>query len=689
MKIKINVKEMFNILGQYEKELKELVEKYNEILENNQFKIEKIKDKEIRNIFEIQLGTKEDFNFKVILENNKWVIKEYNAKSILPIILRNEYIILDWDEKEVQDIEITEYLYKKYKVKAEIYKGVNYVGEGKINWEKITEDIKNNWNNSFFFLEKMNNDNFVKNNKELILDKVKNDNKLLREAIMKSSEFFNYALKEIEPEKLLEVARDNENYLEMVWNKRVKKIMLNSDEKILLKKEQDLINKELKIYLNMLENGFLKYAETDNELKEYKKLEKRLLDSIIPKEEEIKKEVKENKKTIKEVMEILNDKKIKTNLIKGLLKGEINKEDFKLFENDIIQNPELKEIIIKNGLKDPLLLSKEFIKSLSSKELLQLLKVFSKTEDLYYTILSSHKEHINKIVGEEQLLKMFHIEKVEEERLYILEGYKTENKELKKHIFRTNPKEYFVNLKKEEIKYEDIELFIKEGGYITQLKSKINIYEIKNINTIKILCGNYKEVLNNRKTPEEWKVNPKIIYAVIESNKSLSNTGLTKENILKLSEDIDFVKKIVSLDKSNIFYKNLPERLKNKKEIAECLLNTDGNIEEIIEVLPSFMLADKKFNIEIIKNNPAAIKYLNKNIWEDKEFTLTLFNEFEKTNKEKELGKNLPDKIKLFLDTFNIENKYYTFFNNYYLRKKLEEDLKNEKPEDKIRKNKI
>lgn len=690
MKISLDVNQLFRIFPQYEKELSQLTEAYLQILENHNFKLEQIKDKEIKSVFEIQLGTKEDFNFQVVLENNIWIIKDYSAKDILPLLLRGGNIVLEWDEKksDLDEEGLIDYLDKTYQVSAVMYEGINYVGEGKINWNSITKDVKENWDNSFFFLDNMNNEQFVENNKELILDKVKDNDELLKEAIIKSNLFFKYALKNIEPIKLLIILSDKEGYLAEIWNTKIKDIFKKSDFNLLFKEAQEQVNEELENYWEfMTKSSFNKYGDY-NDYNQYDKIKDRLLKDLKNREKEIKKEVEINKKSIEEINEILKNKSLKTNIIKGLLKNDIFKEDFKLFENDIIDQEELRSFVIKRGLFKTLAVTKNFVESLNEKEFLEFAQ--NCNNKLGNSLFKSdNKRHFNSIVSEEKLLNLFRKEENLQLKWDILLEYETKNKELKKYIFKTNPKELFDNLLKSEIDNTDIKLYIKAGGYLSKLKEKVNIYQITDIETIKTLCEKHNEILSNKKTPSEWKTNPEIIRAALLDNSSLENTGLSKENVIQLSQDINFVKEVVSKDKSNVFYRQLPEKLKNNRQVALSLLEANEEIENVIKVLPGFILLDKRFNIELIKYDVSSIKYLKESLWDDKEFVLTLFNELKNTDKEKTVKKYLPDKIKLFLETFNIENNYYTFFSNYYLQKKLKENLTNEEIRPKEKKLKI
>lgn len=686
MKVRISINKLFDIFPQYKKELTDLVEEYSQILESHNFKIEQIKDKSIKSIFETQLSTKEDFNLQVQLENKKWIIKNYDAKTILPLLLRDEVIILDWEEKNLENIDVIEYLEKTYHVYASNYEGSNYVGEGKINWEAITKEIKENWDNSFFFLDNMNNKQFVENNKELILEKVKNNEEILKEALLKSSVFFKYALNNINPTKLLVILAEKEGYLADIWNTKIKDIFKKSDANALLKEAQEQMNEELESYFDFIrEKSINQYGEY-NHYTQYGDLKQRLLKELKNREKEIKKEVEENQKNIEEIKELLKDEKLKINIIKGLLKNEIFKEEFKFFESDIIENQELRNLVIKNGLYKTLSVTKNFVDSLNEEELAEFIENCNK--NLKNSLFNrDDKKHFSTIVSEEQLIKFFRREN--NFKLEILSEYKTKNKELKKYIYKTNPKELFSELLKSEIDDEDIRIYLNSGGYLSTLKEKINIYEITDVETIKVLCEKYSQVLNSKKVPIKWKTNPEIITAALKENSSLEDVGLSKEHVLELSKDIEFTIEVVRKDKSNIFYKLLPEKLKNNRKIALGLLDSRSKIEDIIKILPGFILMDKKFNIELIKHDSSSIKFLKPTLWDDKEFVLTLFNEIKNSEKEKQLKEQLPEKIKLFLETFNIEENYYTFFNNYYLQKKLQTKLVDNETRPKDKKLKI
>ena len=136
----------------------------------------------------------------------------------------------------------------------------------------------------------------------------------------------------------------------------------------------------------------------------------------------------------------------------------------------------------------------------------------------------------------------------------------------------------------------------------------------------------------------------------------------------------------------------MPDNIKNNKEIANSLITgakERNYVEEAFQLLKPSILMDKKFNIDLVKNYPKIISLIKQELWNDKEFVLTVFKECEENNNEQELKKYLPKQVRLFLETFNVHEKFYTFFNNYYLQKKLEEDLKSQPPKEKSKKVKI
>lgn len=696
MKIKIEVNDFFKIFPQYEQEVNVLYNKHIEHLEENHFKIEKIKDKKTKYLLNLQLGTKNDFDIKVKWLSNQWEINSTSIEIFTALKLKNDGIILEWDIKSLDNISLLDYLNKTYSINATEYETKNYIGEGIIDWDNITNDVKENWDNSFFFLDNMRDDKFVENNKQLILEKTQSNPEILKEALTGSTIFFNYAMKNLDTISLLLAMKDKPGYLCDIWNKKIKPISQRSNYESMIQQAKNQMNADMESYLEMHRENNYNYENkygTSNEYDYYEKLRTRLNKELKSKEKDIKIEVEKNKEILKEINEILENSELKYNIVTGLLKNDISKEDFIYFEEMIIRDENLKNIVISNGLYKTLATSKEFVNQLNQAELLKFIENCNKKiEKSYFS--TDDTRYFTSIINEDKLLGILqHINKNKElfnnSEWKIFAGVRPKNKELQKELFRINPKDKFSDLAKADITEEDIRLYINAEGYLNEVKSKCNIYELKELETIKLIASKNEDLLNSKKTPNEWKENPEIILALLSGKSNLSYSNLSKENVIALSTNKDFVKEVVKKDKSGSFYKLLPEKIKNDKSVALSLLEAFSNIEDAIKLLPPFILQDKLLNIELIKINSKAIKYLNAEIWNDKEFVLTLFNQIEGTNYESQVKKDLPEKIQFFLETFNIKENYYTFFNNYYLQKKLESNLINEEPKVKEKKMKI
>lgn len=698
MKIIIKTNDFFKVFPQYEEDLTKSYEKYIELLEKNEYNIDKIENKEI---FTLQLGTKVDFGFKVsangisnsktnaitIQDNYQWEIKNYDIKSLTALMLRDETIILDWDTKNIDNVELLDYLAKKYNINAQEYETKNYIGEGSINWDTITEDVKKNWDNSYFFLDNMNDEKFVKSNQKLILEKTKNNQEILKEALSKSTKFFEYALDNIALDKMLITMKDNPKILALIWNTKIKELFKKCNYSIMINEIKENMNEELENYRVFVRENYNRY-EDEEEIHRYESLRDRLRKEFKLSEIELKKEVENNQLIKKEIIKVLEDNELKYNTVCGLLKTDISKEDFIYFEDYIINNEALKEIVINKGLYKSLATNKKFIEALNNTELLKFVETCN--NNIQNSIFSSEdKRHFSRIVSEDKLLAMFENNKETIPKLNILSHIESKNKNLKKYLFKNSPKERFSELKENEIREEDIRLYLQDEGYIETVQRKYNLYELKEIETIKLVCEKSKEFLSNKHIPNNWKINPEIIRTILIKHNSLKESKLSVMNVLELSKDRNLVKEIVSKDRSYSFYKLLPEKLKNDKKVVLSFLEVYGDIKEIIENLPPFILLDKNFNIALINKSSKAIKYINNNIWNDKQFVLTLFSEIEGTYKEAEVRKELPEKIQFFLETFNVKENLYTFFNNYYLQKKLEEKVIEEDPKKKIKRSKI
>lgn len=686
MKIEIYAQDFFDILPQYKQILLPEVEMYNKLLEDNNYNIDKIKDKKAKEIFATQLSTKEDFNIEVIEQNGNWEIKNFDKDILVSLLLRNDSIVLNYDTKSLDNINLLEYIKHKYEIYVKQYEQVNYIGEGKINWTDINNEVKSNWDKSFFFLDNMNDQQFVENNKELILEKVKDDNNLLKEALTKSNSFFEYACNNISVPTLLQVLSDNPSYLCSIWNNKVKSIQNKSDSATMIKKEKEDMNEQLNECWNyLMQNSFNSYGDLEDG-GQYDRLKVRINKQLKEREKQIKLEAEKNQVIVKQIDKLLENNELRKNLIIGLLKNDIFKDDFVRFENDIINNETYQALVINKGLYKTLATTKNFVSSLSEEQFERFIITCSQRLERS-AFKSDDKKYFEKIVNEEKLLsaltKVIKEGKVSADKFKlnnhqdwkILDQYNAKNEQLKHCLFFMFPKERFVELSKNEITEDDIKHYLKCGGTIYMIKEKINMYELKDIEIIKILCAQDSDILKSKKAPSEWRNNIEIIKEIVINKGDLKYSGIKKENILQACKDINETIEIVREDKHHYVYENLPEKIKNNKRVALALLESTKEPSEVIKLLPEFILKDKRFNIEIIKKSPNAISYLQSNIWNDKEFVLTLLHEVENTPKEKEVGKNLPLQIQLFFETFNIKENYYTFFNNYQLQKRLEEKL--------------
>lgn len=696
MKIILEMKDFLKIFSQYEKSLISSYDSHMDLLKENKFKIDKIKDKKQKVVFDLQLGTKVDFGYEVIkAENlthgNLWELKNFDIDSLTALMLRDDKIIIKWEEKTLNDINPIDYLNANYQVKAEEYESKNYIGEGVIDWEKITNDVKSNWENSFFFLDQMNDEDFVLKNKQLILEKTKERPEILKEALSKSIKFFEYAMENLPLELILTTVSENQGLLATVWNNKIKKLFKNIDHKEMLENAKKDINREIESYLNFSNNKYNsyggKYDLYDDEYKMYELVRVRLNKELKIREKEIIKEANDNKVQLEKIKELLKNENLKNNIIKGLLKNNISREDFIYFEKEIINSKELRDIVLYKGLYETFSTTKNFVEALDEEELYKFsMACNKKIESSHFSI--DNARQFAKIISEEKLLSLLQSKEHLLSNFKIFSDIKPKNSELKKYLYKLNPKERFEDLNKNEITEEDIKIYINAEGYLNEVKSKCNVYELKDIETIKAICEKHNGFLNNKKVPNEWKENKEIILAVLKKN-SLEGSNLSKANILELSKDIEFVKEVVSKDKSMCFYKSLPDNIKINKKVSLNFISSCEDIEKAIKEIPQFVLSDKTFNIEMIKNFVKTIKHVKREMWNDKEFVLTLFSEIEGTDMENQVRKNLPENIQFFLETFNIKENLYTFFNNYYLQKKLESKLTNEDNREKVKKMKI
>lgn len=690
MKLILKTNDIEKLFPELMKDIKEDSIQIKNELEKENYKISKIKNSNIKEIYSIMNGIKVDFDFKVKVnsQNEKLDLYDFDQNILTALYLKSDEIVLDFDEKE--DFIIEDYLTEKFSIDINYFTPQNYITPGIINWQEITKDVKESWDSSLFFLEKMNDNNFLTENKQLIFDKIKEEPEFLKEAIIKNKNmiFLDYCIELLSPKIILMYIKESQAHLAHFWNKKIKSMFDEANTEKLINKEKEAINYELEKYQEFIyQNGRNSYGDYDSHFIQFDKMRERLNKDFEKRKKEIINKAKEKVKEIEEIKVILNEDSTKILLLKGIF-NTIGKEDFKMFEDDILKYPEIKKMVIENGMGKSNCVTESFIKSLNKEEFKVFLIKSEQKLDNYFS--SETKRLFAKIVPKEMLLEVLKEDNFK--NFKILDEVRSDNIELNHLLFMANPKNRFDDLNKKEITNEHILAYLKNNGYLNQVKEKINIYNIDNEDIITEIVKQDSSYLGNKKVDNKWKENSKIIYAVLNNDKSLEYINLNKENVEKLSKNFDDCLNFVREDKSYYFYKLLPDSLKNNKEIANELISgakERNYIDDAFKLLSPIVLLDKKFNIDLVKDYPQIAGMINKELWNDKEFVLTLFKEVENSNNERELKKNLPKEIRLFLETFNVNEKFYTFFNNYYLQKKLEEDLKNQPPKDKIKKLKI
>jgi len=692
MKLILKINDMEKIFPEVMKEIKERSIEVKKEIELNNYKVSKIKNERIKNILSIMNGIKTDFDFNVSFKKEFNLIN-INKDILIALYLKSDEIVLNFEEKEgfLPDNHLSE----KYQIEINYFTEQNYVTPGIINWEEITKDVKESWNSSLFFLEKMNDNNFLNENKQLILEKIKENPEFIKEAILKNKNmvFLDYCIEILNPKIILESIKESQSHLAHFWNKKIKVMIDESNIELLINKEKEYINYELEKYQEFIyqkeiyqkeQNGYDNYG---NYSKSFNKMRDKLYKDFETREKEIIQNAKQKAKELEELNDILNEENTKIFLLKGIF-HTIGKEDFKFFENDILKYPEIKKMVIENGIGKSNCITEKFIKSLNKEEFKEFLTNSEKKLDNYFS--HETKRLFAKIVPKDILLEVLRENTFGS--LKILDEVKSDNAELNHLLFMANPKDRFDDLSKKEITDEHIIAYLKNDGYLSYVKEKVNIYNIDNLDVIKEIVKQDSSYLGSKKVNSKWKENPEIIHEVLKCNNSLEHINLNKDNVEKLIKNWDNCLYFIKEDKSYCFYKLLPENLKNNKEIANSLMSgakERNYIDDAFKLLSPIVLLDKKFNIDLVKDYPQIAGMINKELWNDKEFVITLFKEVENSNNERELKKNLPKEIRLFLETFNVNEKFYTFFNNYYLQKKLEEDLKNQPPKDKIKKLKI
>lgn len=142
MKLILKINDIEKLFPEVMKEIIESSIEIKEELEKANYKISKIKNNNIKEIYSIINGIKVDFDFKVKItnENENLELYDFDKNILTALYLKSDEIVLDFDEKEGFIIE--NYLTEKFSIDINYFIPQNYVTPGIINWEEITKDVK-------------------------------------------------------------------------------------------------------------------------------------------------------------------------------------------------------------------------------------------------------------------------------------------------------------------------------------------------------------------------------------------------------------------------------------------------------------------------------------------------------------------------------------------------------------------
>lgn len=218
---------------------------------------------------------------------------------------------------------------------------------------------------------------------------------------------------------------------------------------------------------------------------------------------------------------------------------------------------------------------------------------------------------------------------------------------------------------------ELIELFCLHGGKISIHDIDI-VKKLTNPETIKHLIKNNPRWISMVDTPIEWCEN---IANVMAALPSLEWEAIPEKVRSQIESDDNLAYQAIEL-RPNI-YSKLPESMRRHERLALYILEQSGsvaNYNELVNAIPKNLWAKKSFCGFAVGINPKNMEMVPPQFLLEKDFILTVFRGTKPENMHKLLT-NLPDKAKLFFQTYGIETDHGEFIEKLFLKEQLEDTL--------------
>lgn len=201
------------------------------------------------------------------------------------------------------------------------------------------------------------------------------------------------------------------------------------------------------------------------------------------------------------------------------------------------------------------------------------------------------------------------------------------------------------------------------------------ILSLSNYSHIAKYISHHDNFLNKKDCPSDWRTNPTILLALGERIKNIKFTANEKNFIFSNQE---FTLQLLS--KTPSLYLTLPEEDKDNLAYALSYLhshsnnNQKSNIQKI--TFNPILYSYDSFCLTLLQLFPDMIQHIPTFHWENRKFLREVFNQLDEKILPKSILEKAPTKIKKFLEVFDINNNYLTFFNNYIVHEDLQKKLK-------------
>lgn len=180
--------------------------------------------------------------------------------------------------------------------------------------------------------------------------------------------------------------------------------------------------------------------------------------------------------------------------------------------------------------------------------------------------------------------------------------------------------------------------------------------------------------LKSKIVPEEWKENNDIL---IETYSRGNYKDIPLEKRREIEQSKENVIKIIKMNEVNF---NII-RNENKYDLQilkELAMNSPDNFKDIVKNIPKKKWFNFNFALKLIDYSPSSLDYIPAILFNNKQFTLSMFEKYEKNNgyQMKNLLSKVPEELKSFLQNNQITENYEEKLSKHFIKDYLEVSLK-------------